>query len=53
MVTLAQQTEQLVWLKAELEKPLITPFLVVMAHHPIFSNDPHGNHKGLIRDWDP
>jgi hypothetical protein len=52
-LTPAQQSEQLAWLKAELEKPLTTPFLVVMAHHPIFSNGPHGDHKVLIRDWDP
>ncbi len=48
-----QQAEQLVWLKAELEKPRNTPFLVVMGHHPIFSNGPHGDHKVLIRDWEP
>ena len=24
-----------------------------MAHHPIFSNGPHGDHKVLARDWDP
>jgi 3',5'-cyclic AMP phosphodiesterase CpdA len=48
-----QQAEQLVWLKAELEKPRTTPFVIVMGHHPIFSNGPHGDHKVLIRDWDP
>jgi len=30
-LTPTQQAEQLAWLKAELEKPLTTPFLVVMA----------------------
>ena len=48
-----QQAEQLAWLQAELEKPLTTPFLIVMAHHPIFSNGPHGDQKVLARDWDP
>lgn len=48
-----QQATQLTWLKAELEKPLTTPFLIVMAHHPVYSNGPHGDHKVLIRDWDP
>lgn len=48
-----QQAEQLTWLKAELDKPLTTPFLIVMAHHPVYSNGPHGDHKVLIRDWDP
>jgi tartrate-resistant acid phosphatase type 5 len=52
-LTPERQAEQLVWLQTELEKPLTTPFLVVMAHHPIFSNGPHGDHKVLARDWDP
>lgn len=52
-LTQEQQAEQLVWLRSELEKPLTTPFLVVMVHHPIFSNGPHGDHKVLARDWDP
>ena len=39
------------WLEAELSKPRTTPFLVVMGHHPIFSNGPHGDHKVLIQDW--
>ena len=52
-LTQEQQAQQLTWLKAELEKPLTTPFLVVMAHHPVYSNGPHGDHKVLIRDWDP
>src|SRR5580698_4641990 len=52
-LTAAQQAEQLAWLTAELEKPRTTPFLVVMGHHPIFSNGPHGDHKVLIRDWEP
>jgi hypothetical protein len=48
-----QQAEQLAWLKTELEKPRKTPFVIVMGHHPIFSNGPHGDHKVLIRDWEP
>jgi tartrate-resistant acid phosphatase type 5 len=52
-LTPQQQADQLAWLAAELEKPLATPFLVVMGHHPIFSNGPHGDHKVLIRDWEP
>jgi tartrate-resistant acid phosphatase type 5 len=52
-LTLEQQAEQLAWLAAELEKPRKTPFLVVMGHHPIFSNGPHGDHKVLARDWEP
>jgi tartrate-resistant acid phosphatase type 5 len=52
-LTPEQQAEQLAWLTAELEKPLHTPFLVVMGHHPIFSNGPHGDHPVLTRDWEP
>jgi tartrate-resistant acid phosphatase type 5 len=52
-LTPTQQADQLAWLTAELEKPRTTPFLVVMGHHPIFSNGPHGDHKVLIRDWEP
>lgn len=52
-LTQKQQAEQLRWFEAELRKPLTTPFLIVIAHHPIFSNGPHGDHKVLIRDWDP
>ncbi len=48
-----QQAEQLVWLKGKLEKPRSTPFLVVMGHHPVFSNGPHGDHKILTREWEP
>ncbi|MEI9980090.1 MAG: metallophosphoesterase [Edaphobacter sp.] len=48
-----QAAEQVAWLKAELEKPRTTPFTIVMGHHPVFSNGPHGDHKALIRDWEP
>jgi hypothetical protein len=52
-LTPEEQAEQLRWLKAELEKPRSTPYLIVMAHHPIYSNGPHGDHKVLIADWEP
>ena len=48
-----QRVEQLAWFTAELEKPRTTPFLVVLGHHPIFSDGPHGDHKMLIADWEP
>jgi tartrate-resistant acid phosphatase type 5 len=48
-----QQAEQLRWLEAELARPRQTPFTVVMGHHPIFSNGPHGDHKVLIEEWEP
>ena len=52
-LTPTQHAEQVAWLEAELSKPRATPFLIVMAHHPIFSNGPHGDHKTLIADWEP
>ncbi len=48
-----QRIEQLAWFERELEKPRTTPFLVVLGHHPIYSDGPHGDHPVLIRDWDP
>jgi tartrate-resistant acid phosphatase type 5 len=52
-LTSAQQAEQLVWLEEELKRPRTTPFLVVMGHHPVYSDGPHGDHPVLVRDWDP
>ena len=52
-ITPRQQAEQLAWLEAELRRPRTTPFLAVMAHHPVYSDGPHGDHPVLIRDWDP
>lgn len=52
-LTRDQQAEQLIWLETELRRPRTTPFLAVMAHHPIYSDGPHGDHPILIRDWDP
>jgi tartrate-resistant acid phosphatase type 5 len=52
-LTPQQQAEQLTWLETELQRPRTTPFLVVMGHHPVYSDGPHGDHPVLIRDWDP
>ena len=52
-LTAGQQAEQLVWLETELKRPRTTPFLIVMAHHPVYSDGPHGDHPVLVRDWDP
>lgn len=48
-----QRIEQLAWLQNELARPRTTPFLAVIAHHPVYSDGPHGDHPILIRDWDP
>ena len=52
-LTEAERMEQLAWFEAELKKPRTTPFLTVIAHHPVYSDGPHGDHKVLIEDWDP
>jgi hypothetical protein len=52
-ITSGQKTEQLTWLEGELRRPRTTPFLTVLAHHPVYSDGPHGDHATLIRDWDP
>jgi 3',5'-cyclic AMP phosphodiesterase CpdA len=56
-LTPAEQAEQLKWFAAELDRytnaATKPPFLVVMGHHPIFSNGPHGDHKVLIAEWEP
>jgi 3',5'-cyclic AMP phosphodiesterase CpdA len=47
------QSEQLKWFAAEIAKPSPAPFLMVMGHHPIFSNGPHGDHPVLTKEWEP
>jgi hypothetical protein len=38
--------ERLAWFEEQLQKPRTTPFL---AHHPVYSNGPHGDHLVLAR----
>ncbi len=52
-LTAEQQAEQLQWLESQLKQKRTTPFLVVMGHHPVYSDGPHGDHPVLVRDWDP
>ncbi|HEY2471361.1 MAG TPA: metallophosphoesterase [Terracidiphilus sp.] len=52
-LTPQQQAKQLAWLEPELEAPRTTPFLVVMGHHPVYSEGLHGDHPVLVREWDP
>ena len=52
-LTPQQQADQLAWLTTELKRPRTTPFLVVMGHHPVYSDGKHGDHPVLVRDWDP
>jgi 3',5'-cyclic AMP phosphodiesterase CpdA len=52
-LTDAERVEQLAWFETQLKRPRTTPHLVVIAHHPVYSDGPHGDHATLIRDWDP
>ncbi|WP_395746673.1 metallophosphoesterase [Prosthecobacter sp.] len=48
-----EKAAQLAWLKAELARPRTTPFLIVLAHHPLYSNGVHGDSSTLIEAWEP
>jgi 3',5'-cyclic AMP phosphodiesterase CpdA len=52
-LTAQERADQLAWLEVELKRPRTTPYLAVFAHHPVYSDGPHGDHPVLIRDWDP
>ena len=52
-LTEEEKTAQNAWLKTEIAKPRTTPWLIVMAHHPLYSNGVHGDHAHLIADWEP
>lgn len=45
-----ERAAQAQWLKAELAKPRTTRYLVVCAHHPLYSNA--GDSAKLIGEWD-
>ena len=48
----AHRDEQDAWFNAELAKPRTTPFLIVVAHHPLYTNGIHGDNPVLIKRWD-
>jgi len=52
-LTEAERSAQMAWLRTELSRPRTAPWLVVMAHHPLYSNGVHGDHPHLIADWEP
>ncbi len=52
-LTAEEKATQLKWLVAELKKPRTTPYLIVMGHHPLYSNGHHGDDAELIADWEP
>lgn len=52
-LTAEERTRQSEWFKNEIAKPRTAPYLIVMAHHPIYSNGVHGDTKALIKEWAP
>lgn len=52
-LTAEEKAAQDAWLNSELSKPRTAPWLVVMAHHPLYSNGAHGDHPHLIAEWEP
>jgi len=49
----ADQVVQTRFLAAQLAAPTSAPWTFVAAHHPLFSNGPHGDSKTLIAQWSP
>lgn len=47
-----ERDQQDLWFEAELQKPRTTPFLAVIAHHPLFTNGIHRDNRVLIPRWD-
>lgn len=41
------------WLEGELKKTRTTPWLVVLSHHPMYSNGRHGDQGHLVEEWGP
>jgi len=52
-LTPAERAAQLAWLKTQLAMPRTTPWLIVLGHHPLYSNGLHGDTRALIDEWGP
>jgi len=52
-MTDAQRIAQNAYLKMQLAQTRTTPFTIVIAHHPLYSDGPHGDNAQLIADWGP
>ncbi len=51
-LTAEEEAAQWEWLKAQLAGPR-SPFTIVVAHHPVFSNANHGDTKELVKKLEP
>ena len=47
-----ESDQQDAWFAQELAKPRTTPFLAVIAHHPLYTNGIHRDNRVLIPRWD-
>jgi tartrate-resistant acid phosphatase type 5 len=52
-LTPEQWREEADWLTAELAKPRTSRWLVLCAHHPLYTNGGHGDDARLRREWGP
>ncbi len=50
-LTAVEWNSQIRWLKDELEKPRIAPWIICCAHHPLFSNGAAADNGILQHDW--
>ena len=48
-----QWAAQRKWMAAELARPRTSRWLIVVAHHPLFSNGDHGDDRRLQQEWGP
>jgi hypothetical protein len=51
LLTAQEWKDEKQWMAAEFAKPRNTPWTVVFAHHPLFSNGRHGDSKTLQDEW--
>ena len=47
-----ERDQQEQWFQTELAKPRTTPFVAVIAHHPLYTNGVHRDNHVLIPRWD-
>jgi len=52
-LTEAEERAQLAWFKGELARPRTAPWLIVMGHHPVYTNGMHGDSKELVTTYAP
>ena len=52
LMSAEERDQQDAWFEAELAKPRTTPFLAVIAHHPLYTNGIHRDNRVLIPRWD-